>query len=283
MRKLRYILNFARLADFEPGAAGPTGSRGRGDVSVGAEIAPWRARVADALHGPLREERDPATALSSRPRCSRRSDRRPGRAAPTADRAARQRLLRRRTGRRGRLQEAGHRVGRWRRGGLRLHRRHAATARGRPGTGLHDRRIVRLDHGQRGRPRPAGADRGVRRVGQNRVLRGDPRARAASPQTRVGRPVLAALRSVRPGTVQSRGRRTNADVGLGDSVRRRGRRCAQTAVFGAAVEVPPPGTGGAADAFASVPPDRHRPAGRGATVAGVGVHRSTGRQTDRHR
>src|SRR6476660_1621877 len=64
MRKLRYILNFARLADFEPGAAGLTGSRGRGDVSVGAEIAPWRGRVADALHGPLREERDPATALT---------------------------------------------------------------------------------------------------------------------------------------------------------------------------------------------------------------------------
>ena len=40
LRKLRYILNFARLADFEPGAAGPGGSRGRGDVSVGAEIAP---------------------------------------------------------------------------------------------------------------------------------------------------------------------------------------------------------------------------------------------------
>ena len=39
LRKLRYILNFARLADFEPGAAGPGGSRGRGDVSVGAEIA----------------------------------------------------------------------------------------------------------------------------------------------------------------------------------------------------------------------------------------------------
>ncbi|MGB7868701.1 MAG: patatin-like phospholipase family protein, partial [Mycobacterium sp.] len=26
LRKLRYILNFARLADFEPGAAGPGGS-----------------------------------------------------------------------------------------------------------------------------------------------------------------------------------------------------------------------------------------------------------------
>lgn len=65
LRRLRYILNFARLADFEPGAAGPRGSRGRGDVSVGAEIAQWRARVADALYGPLREERDPAAALTA--------------------------------------------------------------------------------------------------------------------------------------------------------------------------------------------------------------------------
>ena len=64
LRRLRYILNFARLADFEPGAAGPAGSRGRGDVSVGGELAPWRARVADALYDPLREERDPAKALA---------------------------------------------------------------------------------------------------------------------------------------------------------------------------------------------------------------------------
>lgn len=64
LRLLRYILNFARLADFEPGAAGPGGRRGRGDVSVGDEVAPWRAKVADALHGPLREERNPATALA---------------------------------------------------------------------------------------------------------------------------------------------------------------------------------------------------------------------------
>ena len=65
LRKLRYILNFARLADFEPGAAGPGGTRGRGDVSVGAEITPWRARVADALYGPLREEPDATTALTA--------------------------------------------------------------------------------------------------------------------------------------------------------------------------------------------------------------------------
>src|SRR6201996_6964323 len=65
LRKLRYILTFARLADFEPGAAGPGGTRGRGDVCVGAEIAPWRSRVADALYGPLREEPDPVTALQA--------------------------------------------------------------------------------------------------------------------------------------------------------------------------------------------------------------------------
>lgn len=65
LRRLRYILNFARLTTFEPGAAGPDGSRGRGDVSVGDELAAWRARVTDALRGPLREERDPATALSA--------------------------------------------------------------------------------------------------------------------------------------------------------------------------------------------------------------------------
>src|ERR1700741_1716902 len=39
LRRLRYILNFARLADFEPGAAGPGGSRGRRDVSVGGRTA----------------------------------------------------------------------------------------------------------------------------------------------------------------------------------------------------------------------------------------------------
>ena len=65
LRRLRYILNFARLADFEPGAAGPDGTRGRGDVGVGAELAPWRARVIDALHGPLRDERDAVTALTT--------------------------------------------------------------------------------------------------------------------------------------------------------------------------------------------------------------------------
>ncbi|MBY0442472.1 MAG: patatin-like phospholipase family protein [Mycobacteriaceae bacterium] len=65
LRKLRYILNFAKLADFEPGAAGPDGQRGRGDVSVGAEIAAWRSKVARTLYGPLREEPDQITALKA--------------------------------------------------------------------------------------------------------------------------------------------------------------------------------------------------------------------------
>ncbi|WP_407663161.1 patatin-like phospholipase family protein [Mycolicibacter hiberniae] len=65
LRRLRYLLNFARLDDFEPGAAGPGGTRGRGDVSVGPELAQWQARVADTMRGPLREERDPVIALTA--------------------------------------------------------------------------------------------------------------------------------------------------------------------------------------------------------------------------
>ena len=55
-RRLRYLLSFARLTVFEPGAAGPDGLRGRGDVNVAAEVEPFRARVADVLYGPLRKE-----------------------------------------------------------------------------------------------------------------------------------------------------------------------------------------------------------------------------------
>lgn len=65
VRKLRYLLNFAKLADFEPGAAGPGGSRGRGDVAVGAELSGWQSRVADALEGPLRAESHGVTALTA--------------------------------------------------------------------------------------------------------------------------------------------------------------------------------------------------------------------------
>lgn len=60
LRRLRYLLNFARLADFEPGAAGPGGSRGRGDVSVGGELTPWRTRVADTLRGRCANNRTPS-------------------------------------------------------------------------------------------------------------------------------------------------------------------------------------------------------------------------------
>lgn len=63
LRRLRYILNFARLADFAPGAAGPGRNEGRADVSVGEELRPWRAKVTDALYEPLREERDAVAAL----------------------------------------------------------------------------------------------------------------------------------------------------------------------------------------------------------------------------
>lgn len=65
VRKLRYLINFAKLADFEPGAAGPGGSRGRGDVSVGAELSGWQSRVVDALHGPLRKDRQGVRALTA--------------------------------------------------------------------------------------------------------------------------------------------------------------------------------------------------------------------------
>lgn len=64
LRKLRYILNFARITTFEPGAAGPGGTRGRDDVCLEPEIAPWRAQVADALYDALYEQREAATALT---------------------------------------------------------------------------------------------------------------------------------------------------------------------------------------------------------------------------
>ncbi|CAM2915208.1 patatin-like phospholipase family protein [Skermania piniformis] len=57
-RRLRYLLSFARLNVFEPGAAGPHGRRGRGDVTVGPELASLRRRVLDALHEPLRNQQD---------------------------------------------------------------------------------------------------------------------------------------------------------------------------------------------------------------------------------
>jgi predicted acylesterase/phospholipase RssA len=64
-RRLRYLLSFARLTAFEPGAAGPGGTRGRGDVTVGEEIARFRDRVLDALYDPLRKQPRPMDRLTA--------------------------------------------------------------------------------------------------------------------------------------------------------------------------------------------------------------------------
>ncbi|WP_082573609.1 MULTISPECIES: patatin-like phospholipase family protein [unclassified Nocardioides] len=64
VRRLRYLISFARLTAFEPGAAGPQGTRGRGDVDVTEDLAPWRDTVIDKLTGPLRREQDPAKRLA---------------------------------------------------------------------------------------------------------------------------------------------------------------------------------------------------------------------------
>lgn len=62
VRRLRYVISFARLTVFEPGAA-RRGQRGRGDVDVAAEVQPWRERVVEALRAPLRHEQDPERRL----------------------------------------------------------------------------------------------------------------------------------------------------------------------------------------------------------------------------
>lgn len=62
-RRLRYLISFARLTVFEPGAAGPYGRRGRGDVEVADEIAGFRALVLEKLHDPLRAELETAKRL----------------------------------------------------------------------------------------------------------------------------------------------------------------------------------------------------------------------------
>ncbi len=172
LRKLRYLINFAKLSDFEPGAAGPGGTRGRGDVSVGAEQAAWQLRVADALHGPLREEKHGVTALRAAAAVlGTLADDQDVQRRALAERHASV-FSRGRTGRRGRAQEAGHRARRWRRRGLRLHRRHAAAAGGRPGARLHDRLVDRVGHRVGDGPFAAGADRGVCGLGQDGVLPG---------------------------------------------------------------------------------------------------------------
>lgn len=62
LRRLRYLISFARLTAFEPGAAGG-GPRGRGDVDVSADLETWRTRVIDAFERPLRHEGDPEVRL----------------------------------------------------------------------------------------------------------------------------------------------------------------------------------------------------------------------------
>lgn len=57
VRRLRYLLSFARLTRFAPPE--------RGDVDVADEVAPLRSRVVDELTGPLREEKDVAERLRS--------------------------------------------------------------------------------------------------------------------------------------------------------------------------------------------------------------------------
>jgi predicted acylesterase/phospholipase RssA len=55
VRRLRYLLSFARLTRFAP--------PGRADVDVTDEVGPLRSRVAEELTGPLREEKDVAERL----------------------------------------------------------------------------------------------------------------------------------------------------------------------------------------------------------------------------
>lgn len=64
LRRLRYLISFARLGRFEPGAALPDGGRGRAEVDVAAELASWQQRVIDTLTGPLRHEGLPGERLS---------------------------------------------------------------------------------------------------------------------------------------------------------------------------------------------------------------------------
>lgn len=56
LRRLRYLLGFARLTVFQPGAAAAGRTTGRPDVDVTAEVAPFRAMVLDRLVAPLRAE-----------------------------------------------------------------------------------------------------------------------------------------------------------------------------------------------------------------------------------
>jgi predicted acylesterase/phospholipase RssA len=58
VERLRYLLSFARLTVFQPGAAERGARTDRSDVVVGEAVDAFRLRVAERLEGPLRLERD---------------------------------------------------------------------------------------------------------------------------------------------------------------------------------------------------------------------------------
>lgn len=65
VRRLRYLLRFAHLTEFQPGAAkAHRRVKGRPEVSLGPEIEELRTRVIAELRGPLLEERDAGTSLA---------------------------------------------------------------------------------------------------------------------------------------------------------------------------------------------------------------------------
>jgi predicted acylesterase/phospholipase RssA len=59
VRRLRYLLSFARLTAFEPGTAELGAPTGRPLVDVTDELAPFRERVVAELEEPLRQQADP--------------------------------------------------------------------------------------------------------------------------------------------------------------------------------------------------------------------------------
>jgi AcrR family transcriptional regulator len=61
--RVRYVLGFARLTSFEPGAALRGGPGGRPEVDLGDQLAALREQVAETLEGPLRGEADPREQL----------------------------------------------------------------------------------------------------------------------------------------------------------------------------------------------------------------------------
>lgn len=58
VRRLRYLLGFARLTNFQPGAAGHGRVPGRAEVNVGPGLEAFRTRVLEALLPALRVETD---------------------------------------------------------------------------------------------------------------------------------------------------------------------------------------------------------------------------------